>query len=79
MAYSAISPNPDRSDLRSVARLAVLRAANMMNCRSRFTGNAEPSLDEVMDDPVIRVLMAKDGVGEDCLRGLIDQVRNRLL
>ena len=45
---------------------------------SFFIGNAEPPLDELMDDPIMRGLMARDGVAPDSLRGLIDQIRTRL-
>lgn len=78
MATSAISPIPDRSDLRGAARRAVLHAANLMNTRSLFVGNGEPPLDELMGDPMVRGLMARDGVAEESLRVLIDQVRGRL-
>ncbi|WP_156612556.1 hypothetical protein [Paramagnetospirillum marisnigri] len=79
MAASAITPHPERGDLRDVARRAVLQAANMMNTRSsRFVGNAEPPLDEIMGDPMVRHLMDRDGVAEASLRDLIDQIRGRL-
>ncbi|RAU23778.1 hypothetical protein CU669_01420 [Paramagnetospirillum kuznetsovii] len=66
--------------MRDVARRAVIHAANMMNVnpRSLFADNAEPPLDEVMGDPMVRDLMARDGVAEDSLRVLIDSVRIRL-
>jgi hypothetical protein len=44
-----------------------------------FMGNLEPSLDEVMDDDVVRRVMARDGVDADHLRSLIAEVRTRLL
>jgi len=38
----------------------------------------EPSLDDLFADPMIRALMARDAVAEADLRGLMDQVRDRL-
>jgi hypothetical protein len=37
----------------------------------------EPSLNDLIADPMIRALMARDAVAEADLRGLIDQVRHR--
>ncbi len=78
MAYGVILPTPDRSELRDVARRAVMHAANRMNFRSQFIGNTEPPLDEVMGDSMVRGLMKRDGVAEESLKVLIDQVRGRL-
>lgn len=78
MGSSVISPTPGRSHLRSLARSAVLQAAHRMNTHSLFIGNTEPSLDDIMGDPMVRNLMARDGVAEDSLRVLIDQIRSHL-
>lgn len=43
-----------------------------------YAGNAEPSLDEVIDDPMVRHLMARDGVVVESLMSLLDEVRLRL-
>lgn len=43
-----------------------------------FEGNAEPSIDELMDDEVVRRVMARDGVQPEQLRSLMDCMRNRL-
>lgn len=45
----------------------------------RFSGVCEPSLQELMDDPILSRLMASDGVARDELDDLIATVRNRLL
>jgi hypothetical protein len=37
----------------------------------------EPSLNDLIADPMIRALMARDAVAEADLRGLMDQVRHR--
>ncbi len=37
----------------------------------------EPSLNDLIADPMIRALMARDAVAEADLRGLMDQVRDR--
>ncbi len=44
-----------------------------------FLGNAEPGIEEMMADDVIRRVMDRDGVGVDQLRSLMDEVRTRLL
>lgn len=41
-------------------------------------GNVEPTIDELMDDDVMRRVMARDGVQPDQLRSLLDCMRNRL-
>jgi hypothetical protein len=45
---------------------------------SLFLDGAEPSLDEVMGDPMVRRLMDRDGVEVDSLLTLIEEVRHRL-
>ena len=40
--------------------------------------NAEPSLDEVLSDPIIRLLMQGDRTGESEVRKLIERVRASL-
>ncbi len=47
-----------------------------MNCRNR--DGYEPKIDEVLADPIIRLVMAKDGVSEAALRGHIGNARLRL-
>ncbi|MNT74628.1 hypothetical protein D3C72_2134630 [compost metagenome] len=37
----------------------------------------ELTLDEMLDDPIVRLLMARDGVNEDELRDLAAQTRGR--
>ncbi|CCG41036.1 hypothetical protein [Magnetospirillum molischianum] len=43
-----------------------------------YVGNAEPSLDEVIGDPMVRHLMERDGVVIDSLLSMLDEVRLRL-
>jgi hypothetical protein len=38
----------------------------------------EPSLDEVFSDPMIHVLMKRDRVDADDLRGFLQDMRNKL-
>ena len=38
----------------------------------------EPSLSELIADPMVRALMARDAVAEADLRDLIERVRDRL-
>ncbi|KIL98015.1 hypothetical protein CCC_01076 [Paramagnetospirillum magnetotacticum MS-1] len=44
-----------------------------------YEGCAEPTLDEVMADPIIHRLMDRDGVALESLTTLIAEVRGRLL
>lgn len=55
-----------------------LNDARLRRCGSAFIGNTEPPLAEVMGDPIIRGLMARDGVLPESLQGLIDEIRGRL-
>ena len=41
--------------------------------------NAEPSLDELLDDPIVRLLMQGDRTGESEVRQLIERVRKSLI
>ncbi len=43
-----------------------------------YTDNAEPSLDEMMNDPVIRLRMSIARLGSDGVRRCLDRVRLRL-
>ncbi len=38
----------------------------------------EPRLSDLLDDPVLQALMARDGVGRPALEALIDAARRRL-
>lgn len=40
--------------------------------------SAEPSVDEILDDPIVRLLMRGDGVEENEVRRLIETVREGL-
>lgn len=42
------------------------------------TSNAEPSLDDVLHDPIVRLLMQGDRTGESEVRQLIERVRTSL-
>ncbi len=47
--------------------------------RSDFIRNSEPPLDEVMADPMVRSLMARDGVAFTSVETLIAETRRRLV
>lgn len=49
-----------------------------LNRSADYLGNAEPALDEMMSDEVIRRVMARDGVAVDQLLSLLDRVRSNL-
>jgi len=41
--------------------------------------SVEPTIDEMLADPIVRLLMDHDGVGEEDLRRLIKSVGRRLM
>ena len=43
-----------------------------------YFGNREPSLEEVFDDPIVRLLMERDGLPPDEARACVDRVRAAL-
>ena len=43
-----------------------------------YFGNREPPLDEVFDDPIVRLLMARDGLPLDEARAYVERVRAAL-
>jgi hypothetical protein len=44
-----------------------------------YVRNREPSLDDLLNDPVTRLVMARDGFSDDAVRRLIAEARQRLL
>ena len=44
-----------------------------------FFRNREPSLDELLSDPVTRLVMARDGFSDEAVRTLLQETRRRLL
>lgn len=44
-----------------------------------FVRNREPSLDELLSDPVTRLVMARDGFSDEAVRTLLQETRRRLL
>lgn len=43
-----------------------------------YSGNDEPPLDEVLDDPIVRLVMARDRVTREEVRAHIEAVRQQL-
>ncbi|HZB91838.1 MAG TPA: hypothetical protein VE397_10380 [Stellaceae bacterium] len=43
-----------------------------------YVGNREPPLDEVLDDPIVRLVMARDGLPPEEVRAHIESARRRL-
>jgi hypothetical protein len=43
-----------------------------------FTGNREPTLGELLADPILLRLLVSDGVGKEHLAGFIAEMQNRL-
>ena len=44
-----------------------------------YVRNREPSLEELLNDPVTRLIMARDGFSDEAMRTLIAETRRRLL
>lgn len=44
-----------------------------------FVRNREPSLDELLSDPVTRLVMARDGFSDEAVRTLLHETRRRLM
>jgi hypothetical protein len=40
-------------------------------------GNEEPALDELLDDPVMRIMLARDGLTAEDVRALVAALRRR--
>ena len=47
-------------------------------CQFDVSGYREPTLDEMLAEPSVRMLMARDGVDEVVLRKIASEVRARL-
>ena len=41
--------------------------------------NREPSLDDLLSDPVTRLVMARDGFSDEAVRTLLQETRRRLM
>jgi hypothetical protein len=78
MLSSAYRSTPQTAEIRVVRRLGTSLAARSARSFAYCNGGVEPPLDEVMADPIIHRLMARDGVALDSLNSLIDEVRGRL-
>lgn len=71
---AAPAPRPEMASL--FARKPLDRGH--MTDAKRFAANEEPSLSELLSDPMVRSLMDSDGVAEDCLSSIIHRARSRL-
>lgn len=43
-----------------------------------YSGNAEPSVEELLDDPIAALLRARDGLHLDEVRHVVERVKRRL-
>jgi hypothetical protein len=43
-----------------------------------YLGNREPPLDEVLDDPIVRLVMARDRLMPDDVKAYVDAAMRRL-
>lgn len=43
-----------------------------------YLRNKEPSIDDLLDDEVVRLVMARDGLSEETLRAVIRDAQERL-
>jgi hypothetical protein len=78
MTAKACRPADASSDVRTPANSAGLLVGPRINSAMMFLGNSEPLLSDVVDDPMVRRLMDRDGVQMDSLMSLIGEVRSRL-
>lgn len=76
MLASAYRPILQPAEIGLGRRIAV--PAARVRAIAHFAGNLEPSLEDVMADPIIHRLMDRDGVAVDTLTSLIAEVRGRL-
>ena len=44
----------------------------------RYLGNREPPLDEVLDDPIVRLVMARDRLKREEVQAQIEAAQQRL-
>ncbi|HXS42545.1 MAG TPA: hypothetical protein VN766_20280 [Stellaceae bacterium] len=44
-----------------------------------YVGNAEPALSDILNDPIVRLVMLRDGVRAEDLDKLVAQARDYLL
>ena len=40
--------------------------------------SGEPTLEEVLGDPIVKLLMAFDGIGQEELRPILDAISNQI-
>lgn len=46
--------------------------------RKPYLRNDEPSLDEILDEPIVRLMMDRDGVKPQSLRTILSEVSRRV-
>ena len=82
MMHSTCSPATPPRDIRvgvqTIPGQNAFPAGKRVWRAKEFEGNAEPSLDELMDDGVVRRVTARDGVHPDHVRSLMECMRDRL-
>jgi len=75
MTINVCKPSPV-----SVERLPSVVVVGRRNpCSTRYQAQEEPSLMELVEDPLMRRLMASDGVPLESLMTLISETRSRLI
>lgn len=87
MMHSACSPAAAPRDCRTGVQSTLgqpARGQNVLAVRAakartvNFLGNDEPSLDELMEDDLVRRVMARDGLQPHQVWSLMDDMRVRL-
>jgi hypothetical protein len=78
MTTSSFQAAASPSDIRNCGTTAGDFTARRGRSAAFFLGNVEPTLDEVIGDPMVRRLMDRDGVEVDVLRTLMEEIRDRL-
>ncbi|WP_043745632.1 hypothetical protein [Paramagnetospirillum magneticum] len=79
MLSSAYRSTPQPAEVPTARRFSAALGGRSARAIAYYSGGREPSLDEVMSDPIVHRLMARDGVALESLTTLIAEVRGRLL
>ena len=74
----AATPRECRAGVQSTLAQKAFSARTMSPRKMDFIGNDEPSLDELMDDDLVRRVMDRDGLQPHQVWSFLDDMRSRL-
>jgi hypothetical protein len=85
LSATSISLQSDTMDHECAALLLQGHHGSVSNCRCQlgkgvmqYFGNREPTLDEVLDDPIVRLVMARDQLTREEVQAQIEIARQQL-